>query len=60
MFSFLQANPTKKLYKSYRAILKEAMDAQRNGDIEGYAKLSAEAEKVFAEIQTIENNNSKA
>ena len=47
-------DPTKKLNKAYKAKLEQAMNAQRNGDIESYSTLTAEAEKIYAQIEQIE------
>lgn len=54
MFSFFKSNPSKKLRKQYDMKLEQAMLAQRKGDIKSYSLLTAEAEKMWQEIQTIE------
>ncbi|MFD2167425.1 DUF6435 family protein [Thalassotalea euphylliae] len=51
MFSFFKSDPTKKLKKQHLALLEKAMHAQRNGDIKGYAMITAEAEALAKEIQ---------
>ena len=56
MFSFLKSDPVKKLKKDYQKKLAEAMSAQRNGDIKTYSKLTGESEKIWAEIQILENS----
>lgn len=43
MFGLFKKDPIKKLEKEHEELLKQAMDAQRGGDIKGYAKLSAQA-----------------
>ncbi|WP_299270083.1 DUF6435 family protein [uncultured Psychrosphaera sp.] len=43
-------DPTKKLVKLYDRKLEEAMLAQRNGNIRGYAMLTAEAETIKQQI----------
>ena len=53
MFSFLKPDPIKKLQKQYDAKLEQAMKAQRNGDIRGYSEITAEAEKLYQEIQSL-------
>lgn len=53
MFSIFRSDPAKKLDKLYKSKLEEAMQAQRNGDIEGYAHLSVEAEKLYQDIQAL-------
>lgn len=50
MFSIFKVNPTKKLNKRLDIKLEQAMLAQRNGDIKGYALLTAEADKIQQEI----------
>ena len=51
MFAFLKSDPTKKLKKRHSLLLEQAMQAQRKGDIRTYSQLTAEAEKVYGEIQ---------
>ncbi|ESP92595.1 MULTISPECIES: DUF6435 family protein [Pseudoalteromonas] len=54
MFGIFKANPVKKLRKAHDAKLEQAMYAQRNGDIRGYAMLTAEAESIWKEIEGLE------
>lgn len=56
MFAIFKANPLKKLQKQYNATLEQAMHAQRNGNIRSYATLTAEAEKIAAEIKALESD----
>ena len=42
--------------KQYDAILEKAMNAQRNGDIKTYSSLTAQSEKLWKEIETLEKN----
>ncbi|MFT5814573.1 MAG: hypothetical protein ACI9VT_002334, partial [Psychroserpens sp.] len=53
MFSIFKSDPLKKLNKRYEAKLEQAMHAQRNGDIKGYAMITAEAEKIAVEIEAL-------
>jgi len=53
MFGFLKADPKKKLQEKYEKLLEEGMHAQRNGDIKTYSMLTAEAEKVRNEIESL-------
>ena len=46
MFSIFKKDPIKKLDKAYEAKLKQAMLAQRNGDIKSYAMITKEAESI--------------
>ena len=57
MFSFLRADPLKKLNKAYQKKLGEALQAQRNGNILGYSLLTEEAEALWAEIQALQAKN---
>ncbi|MBT3146978.1 MULTISPECIES: DUF6435 family protein [Neptunomonas] len=54
MFSFFKSNPSKKLRKQHDEKLEDAMNAQRNGDIQGYAMLTKEAEEIWAKIEELE------
>ena len=54
MFNLFKKDPSKKLKKQYEKLLVEARDLQRNGDIKGFAKKSAEAEAVMKEIEQMQ------
>ncbi len=51
MFGFLKSDPLKKLNREYEALLKEAMEAQRSGDIRLYSELTEQAEKISEKIE---------
>ena len=53
MIGFLGRNSSKKLDKRYRALLQEAMEAQRSGDIRRYSELSKDADDVLKKIEHI-------
>lgn len=53
MFSIFKSNPVKKLDKRYRVMLERAMQAQRNGDIKEYSKLTFEADQIHKQIQEL-------
>ena len=55
MFSFFKSDPIKKLKKQYEEKLTEATNAQRSGDIQKYALLTAESEKIWTEIESLNN-----
>ena len=61
MFGWFRSDPKKKLETQYAAKLEQARDAQRNGNIQGYANLMAEAETILLEIdsiaETVEDGN---
>lgn len=54
MFGLFKKDPLKKLRQDYAALTEKAMHAQRNGDIEGYSKLSTEAAAMYEQIQKME------
>ena len=54
MFGFLKADPVKKLRRIYDQKSTDAMLAQRKGDIKSYSMLTAEAEGLWNEIETLE------
>ena len=60
MFSFLKADPAKKLNKAYRAKLEEALKAQRNGNIRGYSMLTEESDAIWQQIQQLEQADKPA
>ena len=53
MFGLFKKNPAQKLQKQYERLMTEARDLQRSGDIEGFAAKSAEADRVFAELERV-------
>lgn len=54
MFSLFKSDPKKKLTKAYEEKLEQAMQAQRSGDIEGYSKLTEEAEAIMADLDALD------
>jgi len=59
MFSFLKADPAKKLKKEYQNLLQQAMHSQRNGDIKTYSRLTSEAEAIYKQLQELEQSGGK-
>ncbi|WP_396588643.1 DUF6435 family protein [Bermanella sp. R86510] len=59
MFSFLKADPAKKLKKEYQNLLQQAMHSQRNGDIKAYSRLTSEAEAIYKQLQQLEQSGNK-
>ncbi|MFY7992402.1 MAG: DUF6435 family protein [Bacteriovoracaceae bacterium] len=53
MFGFLKSDPKKKLQQEFEKKLADAVEAQRNGNIELYAKLSTEAEEILKKIEEL-------
>lgn len=56
MFGIFRSNPVKKAQKQYQNKLAEAMKAQRAGNIQEYARLSAEAEEQFKELERLKKD----
>lgn len=53
MFGLFKRDPVATLEKKWRALLKEAMELQRAGKIPEFAKKTAEAERVRAELDAL-------
>ena len=53
MFGFLKSDPKKKLQQEFEKKLADGVEAQRNGNIELYAKLSTEAEEILKKIEEL-------
>lgn len=53
MFGLFKKDPLKQLEAEHKALLTRAFEAQRNGDIESYSFLTADAEKVRQEIDAL-------
>ncbi|MCP4915084.1 MAG: Lacal_2735 family protein [Oligoflexia bacterium] len=58
MFGIFKSDPVKKLRKEFEKLSEEAMHAQRNGNIELYAKLTQQADNIYKEIEKLELENS--
>ncbi|UZJ43358.1 DUF6435 family protein [Marinimicrobium sp. C6131] len=59
MLSWLKSDPRKKLQKAYERRLKDAMLAQRSGDIKTYSLLTEEAEGIYQQIKALEADSSR-
>lgn len=57
MFGIFKSNPAKKLQKEYEILMKKAVDAQRNGNIELYAKLSTQADTIAKKLDELEKQD---
>jgi hypothetical protein len=53
MFGLFKKDPIQQLEIRYKEKMELAVCAQRNGDIEGYSKLSFEAEELGKEIDNL-------
>ncbi|MHC4377063.1 MAG: DUF6435 family protein [Planctomycetota bacterium] len=57
MFGFLKRDPVKKLEAEYHKLLEEARDLQRQGDIQGFAEKTAEAEALSSRIDALKQQS---
>lgn len=53
MFGLFKKDPIKQLESDYRAKMEEAQQAQRNGDIATFSKLSVVAEEIAKKIDEL-------
>ena len=53
MFGIFRKDPVKKLKREYLRMMEEARDLQRGGDIQGFAKKTAEAEELAQRIEAM-------
>ncbi|MBK7109408.1 MAG: DUF6435 family protein [Chitinophagales bacterium] len=53
MFQLFKKDPIKNLQKDYQKILEKACDAQRSGDIKGFALLTEKSEEILKQIDTL-------
>ena len=56
MFGLFKKDPLKTLQQEYYALRLKARDLQRNGDIKGFAAISAEVEKLSQRIDILEQS----
>ena len=54
MFGIFKKDPLKKLNEEYGRVQEKAVHAQRNGNIELFANLSAKADKILKKIEKLE------
>ncbi|BFM12853.1 hypothetical protein R50072_30060 [Simiduia litorea] len=54
MFKMFKLDPARKLAQQYQALLQQAMEAQRSGDIKRYSELTEAAEKIGVELENLE------
>ena len=53
MFRLLKKSPIEKMENEHKELLTKAFNAQRNGDIQGYSMLTAEAEEVRERLEAL-------
>ena len=54
MFGWFKKDPLKKLQDEYARRLEQARDLQRKGDIQGFATLSAQADGLLQQLESLE------
>lgn len=54
MFNLFKTDPRKKYQREFEIKLKEAVDAQRNGNIELYSRLTTESEEILKKIEVLD------
>ena len=57
MLGLFKKDPLKEMNKEYEGLLKQGMEAQRNGDMRLYAELATKADELYKKIQTYQQNN---
>jgi len=57
MFGLFKKDPLKKLQQEYNDLRLKARDLQRNGDIKGFAAISAEAEELSKQFEILEQSS---
>jgi len=57
MFNIFKPDAKKKYQKEFEAKLTAAVEAQRNGNIELYSKLTAESEEILQKIENLEKES---
>ena len=60
MFKLFRKDPLKKLEAEYARLLQEARDLQRNGDIQGFAVMTARAEELGRQIEASKAGEQRA
>ncbi len=50
-------NKLKTAQKAYEAKMKEAMETQRRGDIQGFASLNEEATEILKELERLKSES---
>lgn len=53
MFSLFKKDPVAKLQKQHKAVLEQAMQAQRKGDIRLYSELTDKADSLIKSIDEL-------
>ena len=57
MFGLFKKDPIKKLEEQYRVKMEQAINAQRNGDIESFSELSFQADQIDKEILILQDKD---
>lgn len=54
MFNWLRKDPLKEMNTKYHRLLEMARDLQRNGNIQEFARVTAEADQLLKKIEALE------
>lgn len=54
MFNWLRKDPLKRMNAKYHGLLETARDLQRNGNIQEFARVTAEADQLLQQIEALE------
>lgn len=57
MFGIFKNDPIKKLEKEYAAKMEQAVQKQRNGDIDSFSTLSQEADEIAKKIDELKKKS---
>ncbi|MCR9204140.1 MAG: DUF6435 family protein [Halobacteriovoraceae bacterium] len=57
MFGIFKSDPIKKLQKEYEKVSAQAIEAQRNGNIELFGELSQKADELGKEIDKLQSGS---
>ena len=60
MFGLFRRDPLKKLEAEYQQLLQEARDLQRNGDIQGFARMSDRADQLGRKIEAMKAEGARS
>lgn len=60
MFNWFKKDPEQELRNAYHGKLGEALFAQRNGKIEEYSMLTAEAQDLRLALEALQNGDDRA
>lgn len=60
MFGIFKKDPLQVLNQEYARLTEQARDLQRNGDIKGFAAMTAKADEVFQQIASLKESKTSS